>query len=294
MKRSLIGDGVLLFVTLCWGVTFPLVENAVKEVDPTVFVCARFLLAAIILTPFILFTFKRKNNHGVLQASVILGVLNFIAYVCQTFGMQTASAAQGAFITGICVIIVPFLLPFFKLGKPRRLDIICSIVCLIGLLLLTGGGISVANKGVWWLLSCAFFYALAIVYLQKATQRIQNLNLLAFLQILLVGIFASFFTLGKSYSTVFHQQVLIGILFCATFATSIAFVLQTKYQHYTTASRAVMIFCLEPVFGSLFGYLINNEKLSYLSLLGGTLILLSIVATDIFHRLISRKKILKG
>lgn len=289
MQKSFIGDSVLLFVTLCWGVTFPLIENAVKEVDPAVFVCVRFLLAAIILIPFILFTLKRKNNQGVLQASVILGILNFIAYLCQTLGMQTATAAQGAFITGICVIIVPFLLPFFKLGQPRHLDIICSIICLFGLLLLTGGGISIANKGVWWLLGCAFFYALAIVYLQKTSQEIKNLNLLAFLQILFVGIFAGFFTLGKSYSAAFHHQALIGILFCAIFATSIALVLQTKYQHYTTASRAAMIFCLEPVFGSLFGYLINSEKLTYLSLLGGALILLSIVAAEIFHRLISLK-----
>jgi len=283
MQRQLTGDLVLVFVTLCWGITFPLIENAVQQVNPAVFVAVRFILGALLLLPFVWRFFKMPHLGEVVKAGVVLGLMNAVVYLAQTIGMETISAAEGAFITGATVIIVPFLLPVFKLGKIIRTDVIFALICLFGLFLLTGASFSHVSRGELWVLLCAFFNAAAIVYLQKVSMRLKNLSVLAFMQIGFTGVFASFFTIGKPYADILAPQALIGLLFCAIFASSLALLLQTKYQHYTTANRAAMIFCLEPLFGGLFGYLINGETLGWISFCGGALIVVSIVSAELYR-----------
>ncbi|OGT30273.1 MAG: hypothetical protein A3E87_00865 [Gammaproteobacteria bacterium RIFCSPHIGHO2_12_FULL_35_23] len=290
MQKSLIGDAVLVFVTLCWGITFPLIENAVKAVNPAVFVTLRFFVAAVILLPFVCKKkyFQSSEIKVVLRGGLILGILNTISFLSQTIGMETVTAAKGAFITGICVILVPFLLPFFRLGKPNIVDIMSTLCCFLGLFLLTGAKFSQTTAGEFWILLCAVFYAVSIVYLQQITQKLTNFTLLAFLQIFFTAVLTSPFSFSHSFISIFNPVVLIGLLFCSVFATSMALFLQTKFQRYTTASRAAMIFCLEPVFASIFGYLINGEKLGLLALFGAALILLSIITSE-FYRLLAKR-----
>lgn len=272
ISRCLVGESVLLFVTLCWGISFPLVGNSVATVDPSVFVMVRFFLAAIILLPFVFSEIKRSSKN-VLVAGMIIAAFNVVVYISQTIGMQTVTSAEGSFITGISVVIVPFILPFFALGKPSKKDIACSFLCLLGLFFLVGGSFSHLSSGDAWVLLCAVFVAITIVYLQKVSSVLSSLSLLAFYQIFFTGVFSIPFTLGKSFYPLLTYPVVGAILFCAFFATTIALLLQTKFQHYTTANRAAMIFCFEPIFGSLFGYLINDEKIGWSVFLGGLCIL---------------------
>ncbi len=272
ISRCLMGEGILLFVTLCWGISFPLVGNSVATVDPSVFVMVRFFLAAIILLPFV-FSEIKKTSKNVLVAGMIIAAFNVVVYISQTIGLQTVTSAEAAFITGISVVIVPFILPFFALGKPSKKDIACSFLCLLGLFFLVGGNFSHLSTGDAWVLLCAVFVAITIVYLQKVSSILSSLSLLAFYQIFFTGVFSIPFTLGKNFLPLLTYPVAVAIIFCAFFATTIALVLQTKFQHYTTANRAAMIFCFEPIFGSLFGYLINDEKIGWSVFIGGACIL---------------------
>lgn len=271
-SRCLIGECVLLFVTLCWGISFPLVGNSVATVDPCVFVMVRFFLAALILLPFV-FSDIKQSSKKVLVPGMIIAAFNVVVYISQTIGMQTVTSAEGSFITGISVVMVPFILPFFGLGKPSKKDIACSLLCLLGLFFLVGGSFSQMNTGDAWVLLCAVFVAITIVYLQKVSSTLSSLSLLAFYQILFTGVFSIPFTFGKSFYPLLTVSVAVAILFCAFFATTIALLLQTKFQHYTTANRAAMIFCFEPIFGSLFGYIINHEAIGWNVFIGGMCIL---------------------
>ncbi len=283
MQQRTIGDLILLFVTFCWGVTFPLIENAVKVVDPFVFVTARFFFATLLLIPFLYKNSHAILNKKILKAGIILGLLNVVSYGAQTKGLETISAGQSAFITGTCVVMVPFLLPLFRMGTPTGLDVISSFFCLIGLSLLTGSDIHAFNIGCSWTLLCALAAALTIIYLQKASEKQSSLNVLAFYQILFTSIFTSPFSLHKSYAPLFQHDALIALLFCAIFATSLSLLLQTRYQRFTTASRAAMIFCLEPLFASIFSYWINGETLGVLALMGGLFILFSLLMPEIYR-----------
>ncbi len=283
MQKRLFGDIMLLFVTFFWGLSFPLVENAMKVISPCVFVTIRFLLAALILMPFIWRDFKHLLDKKSIISGLILGAINVVVYNTQSIGLETLSGAQSAFITGTSVIIVPFLLPLFRMGCPTPLDIISSFFCLIGLALLTGVDVGNMSVGFLWTLLCALAVALSIIYLQKITQKSVSLNILAFYQILFTGILSAPLSIGENYASMFHTDALIGLGFCAIFATSIALLLQTKYQRFTTPSRAVMIFALEPLFASFFGYFINGQTMGLLAMFGGLLIIASLVIPEVYR-----------
>lgn len=287
----MIGDSVLVFITFCWGITFPLVENAMQVIDPFVFVTVRFLFAALILLPFIYRDFKKStDNRLLIKAGCILGAINVVVYSTQSIGLETISAGQSAFITGVCVVIIPFLMPLFRMGYPSRADVISSIFCLIGLALLTGVDLSQMNAGSLWTLVCAFAVAFSIVYLQHISQKISALSALAFYQIFFTGILCGPLSIGKSYTPVFDTTALMALGFCAIFGTSIALLLQTKYQRLTTASRAAVIFSLEPLFASVFGYLINGETLGLLALCGGFIIIFSLLIPEIVRMIKNREQ----
>lgn len=166
MKLSSKANLYLILATLMWGATFPLTRNALAEVDPFVFVSLRFALATLVLLPSV-WILLGNTTRTILRSSLIIGVLNAGAYLCQTIGLQTVHSARAAFITGASVILVPFLAPLFKLEKPSRLDLFCAGIGFIGLYVLMDiKHLYIGHEELWVFLG-ALCFSLQITYLQR-------------------------------------------------------------------------------------------------------------------------------
>jgi len=276
MKPLVKANIYLVLVTVMWGLTFPLIREAVSYIHASTFVFIRFGLAAICFLPFAYANF-RKSSKALLIAGLALGVLNSGIYIFQTTGLETISASRSAFITGSNVLFVPFLLPLFQLGRPRKIDIISALICLLGLYILTGSNLHGISRGDLWTLASALCYAVSVVFVQWVSPRLKGYSLLTFYQILFAVPIAAIISAGNGFSGIFHIKVLIAVLFCSIVATIIGLYLQMKYQQYTTATRAALIFSLEPVFASIFAYFINGDPITSHMLLGGGVVLLSII-----------------
>ena len=275
----------LLLVSLIWGGTFPFIRNSVHYISPAGFVAIRFSVAALLLLPLALPRFK-STQRPLLIAAIVLGLLTGIGYFAQTAGLQTISSAQSAFITALAVILIPFFAPFFGLGRPHLLEIVCAAGCLFGVYILTGahlGHISQATlfaDGLTFI--CAITTALSIVYLQKISAKIHDYRLFIFYQIL----FSAFIPLGifidAGHTTIHWNAVLIvGLLYCILLSTALTIYLQTKYQRYTTPTKTGIIFTMEPVFASLFAFLFNHEAITRSLLIGGGIILVSLLLSEL-------------
>lgn len=272
MKKEVTAVLYLFFATVLWGLTFPVIKNAVSVVAPTTFVTLRFALAALVLLPFIVSAFK-QNSFKILGAGIILGLLNSCVYLTQTIGVQTIDAAQAAFIVGTMVVFVPFMAPWFHLGKTHKIDVIAALICLLGLFIFTGFALHFKIGSAWCLIS-ALSTALGIVFLQFITKKPWiSLPLLAFYQILFTIPIPAVLSVHADYHHIFTLYAMIGILFCAIFATSIALLLQTKYQHFVNPTKATLIYALEPVFAMGFARMINQEQITLLMIIGGSIML---------------------
>jgi drug/metabolite transporter (DMT)-like permease len=282
MKLSSKANLYLTLATLMWGITFPLTRNALTEVDPFVFVSLRFALASLVLLPSVWFLFN-KTTRAMLFGSLMIGILNAAAYLCQTIGLETVHSARAAFITGASVIFVPFLAPLFKLEKPSCLDKLCALIGFAGLYVIMDIQHFHIAHGDLWVFLGAISFSLQITYLQRLNQIIADYQLLTFYQLFFTLPFVLLFTRAHSFSEAMQPRALEGIIFCAVFATSLAYYLQNKYQKFTNAPKAALIFALEPVFASVFGMLINRELLARTTVYGGLLLLLSLVLPSLVN-----------
>ncbi|MBV8802407.1 MAG: EamA family transporter [Gammaproteobacteria bacterium] len=270
----------LLLITAIWGLTFPLVGSAVKSITPMYFVAARFALAAFIMLPFIWRDLKNTTST-VLKYGLLIGTVNFGCYLFQGIGLQTLGSAESAFITSITVVIVPLILLLFHYHKPHFIEGISAIICLTGLYILTGANITAINRGEIFTLLCAVCCAFSIIFTEKATRKIINIKLLVFFQIVFTAVFAIPVNIATRGVFIFNKQTIFALLYCAIFATLIVFYLQAKYQKQTSASKAALIFCAEPIFAVLYSWIFFSENAPLNTLIGGIIIVASIALPDV-------------
>ncbi len=75
-----------------------------------------------------------------------------------------------------------------------------------------------------------------------------------------------------------------AVLITAVFATVYAFLIQTYMQQYTSASKAAIIFTMEPVSAAFFGVYVGDEFLSPYQIGGAILIILATVISEVRFR----------
>lgn len=270
---------ILLLIPIIWGLTFPIIKMALPYINAELFVAIRCLLAILSLLPFIAKRLFKISKKSILQG-LILGALTGATFISQTQGLKTLDPASSAFITGIGVIFVPFLLPLFGLGKPKFIHYICALLFLLGLYILTGASLNQNLIGVLWTLACAFFYAVFVVYLQKVKPNKDEVLVLAFYQVIASFLLASLVSVNTSFHIVLNLYTIGALLFCGVIATSFIVILQTRYQQYVPANQVILIYSLEALFASLFSYFIIHEQLTMRLLIGGAMMLSSVLINE--------------
>ncbi len=73
----------------------------------------------------------------------------------------------------------------------------------------------------------------------------------------------------------------LAILYLAVVATALIAVLQTYAQQVVPAYVAALIFVLEPAFAALFAFILLGERLGILGWLGGVLVLLAMLVSEL-------------
>ncbi|WP_339059964.1 DMT family transporter [Tepidibacillus marianensis] len=288
MKKGFVADSVLLLVTLIWGTTFVIVQNAIAILPPYTFNGIRFSLAAIVLLVYILIkdrnSFLHLGKKGFISG-ILLGVFLFGGYAFQTAGLAYTTASKAGFITGLSVVLVPIFSIFLLKIFPKWPTIVGVLLATVGMYLMTmieGGHFDWGDLLVFL---CAIFFALHIVFMGKFAPQYKTLPL-AWVQIMTVALLNLFMMFFYDYPSVriddlLQKDVWIALLITSVFATAFAYVAQTTFQSYTTPTRVAIIFAMEPVFSAMTSYLIQDEVMNNWTIMGGLLIFLGMIIVEL-------------
>jgi drug/metabolite transporter (DMT)-like permease len=280
-------DGSLIAVTLIWGTTFVLVKQALADVSTLLFLTLRFSIAAIALALVFRNEFRRKefrasDGMASLLRGVIAGVFLFGGYVLQTAGLKFTSASKTGFITGLYVPLVPIIGGLAHQKLPQISELVGIVIAVVGTVLLTvqkdildiaGGDLLVAG--------CALAFACHIVILGRFAPK-SNLGVLTVAQIAtgaLLG--AATFWWVEPVRLQWSPGVWVALAVTSLLATALAFSVQTWAQRWSSPTRTVLIFSLEPVFAWLTAYLVAGELLSHRGVAGAVLILAGILVVEL-------------
>lgn len=270
----------MLLVTAIWGTTFVIVKNAVATMDPYTFIALRFTLAFVVLA---LVFWKRllRLDWPTLRAGVVVGVFLLAGFGFQTFGLQLVSASKGGFITGLSVVMVPFLA--WRIGNqtPSRNAVVGVVLATAGLLLLSLKEDWTMEHGDLLVLACALAFALHIVFIGKYAPHHDALNL-ATVQLGFVAATSGVMALAlDGIPAGLPNDGLLAAVFTGVVATALAYAIQNKAQVFTTPTHTALIFVMEPVFAALFAVVWAGESLTERAVLGGVLILAGMLVAEV-------------
>jgi drug/metabolite transporter (DMT)-like permease len=264
-----------------FGVTFPLVHDALADVEPFAYLLLRFAIAIVALAPFAFAIWRRRDEHErrlMLRVGILAGLLLAGGYATQTIGLQTVSPSTSAFITGLYVAFTPIIEAMVRRRVPPTGVLVGIVLATIGLYLLTGADLSRIGNGEVWTLACAALFAMWIVYQGQYAERLHPIPYTTAQIVIAVGIFAPATAIqGVGEVT---GLALFAAAFTGVACSSVALSLQLYGQRHIAPSRAALILLSEPVSAAIAGY-VNGDRLGAVELTGAAVILAGIAVSEL-------------
>lgn len=280
---SRLPDLVLVGVTMIWGFTFLVVQHALQWAGPFSFVSLRFGVAGLIAL-----LLCWRELHGLTRRELITGALVgsvlFGSYSLQTLGLQLIPSSKSAFLTGLYVPLVPlFQLLLFR-HRPRLAAWLGIIVAFGGLVLLSDPRGLQFNFGAgeWLTLAGAAMIALEISLVGRFAGQCHPRRV-AVVQLLTVSLLAALGWLASGEAVPQAHPVLLLSLLGMGLATAVIQIAMNWAQKTVPATRATIIYAMEPVWAGLVGA-IAGEQLGIMAISGAALIVASVLISQLGGR----------
>ena len=170
-------DLLLFMVAIIWGTAFVAQGIAGQYKVAYLFNGVSFMLAAVILIPFIPRNTKISKDQW--KWMFIAGIILFIATALQQVGMLFTKVANASFLTSLYAVFTPFLLWIGFREKPHWLDMIAVTLAGFGAFLLSTSGKFEVQPGDSLELIGSLFWALHFVVLGKFASKFDSVSFAA-------------------------------------------------------------------------------------------------------------------
>ena len=118
-KKQMEADLMLILVTLCWGVSYYLMDISLGDMDPFTLNAHRFL-GAFLIAAIISWKKIKTVNKTTLKYSVLVGIALVFVYIGATFGVKYTSLSNSGFLCAMTVVFTPLISRIFLKQKQDR------------------------------------------------------------------------------------------------------------------------------------------------------------------------------
>ena len=280
---------ILLFLTaIIWGLAFVAQRVGAEYVGTFTFNGIRFLLGAISLLPVIFFfeklskdTYNKEKIKKTAIVGLLAGIILFTASTLQQAGIDiTKSAGKAGFITGLYMVIVPFIGIFMhkKTSVYTWLGALCAVLGLYLLCVTENSGI---GYGDFVLLAGSVFWAFHIIIIDSFVEDIYPLRFAA-IQFFVCGLISIICALcfeKIEFSAI--KSALVPILYGGFMSVGVAYTCQILGQKDADPAFASVILCTESVFAAIGEAIILGTTLSLRGYLGCVVMFAGIILSQI-------------
>jgi len=305
---------MLVLANAFWGLSFPVMKAMQMVHEPfqgsswfvaSSTICVRFILASLIMLVLCVPTLRRLTRLEIWEG-LGLGLFATAGLILQMDGLAYTSASTSAFLTQFYCLIIPVWVAISERRWPSRRTILCCLLVIIGVVILSeilvdsGARTAAAHNGsqTTWrgeietLLGSMIFTG-QILWLQRpkfSRNNVNHFSLVMFVVIAGASLPAAALTAAPGQDWLAPYRLGSVWLFTGMltlFCTLGAYVLMNRWQPLLSATQAGLLYCLEPVFASIFalflpawlsgvaGIQYGNEQLAFSLVAGGTLITLA-------------------
>lgn len=268
----------LLAATAVWGGAFTVMKEGTEHTPVFDFLMWRFGIAALVMVVIRPRTVLRIDLDTLRRGS-FAGFLLGLSYILQTLGLQTTSAAVSGFITGLFVVLTPFLAWLIFREQLSVMAWMAVVMAALGLALITLNGVSIGT-GELLILLCAVSFSLHLLALGRWSPgrdpyQLTVIQMGTAFVMCLAGSWFQGMQLPEGRST------WTAIIVTATVASAFAYMMQTWAQARVTATQAAVVLTMEPLFAGLSAVLIGGESLTVSTVAGGVLMVTAMYMIEI-------------
>ena len=284
MKHRVQADLLLLSCAVIWGFSFLFQKSAMSFIGPLLFIAARGIVAALVLSPLVLLEHRRAAPPvagRLLVISALTGGAFLVAGFLQQTGLKTASVINTGFLTALYVMATPFI--SFALAGRAIAPVIWTAVLLsfAGTWLLGGGTLQGFGTGDLLVALSALFWALHFVLTGFGAPLGRPVLFTAF-HFLLAGTVALAGALfWEPVTAAGLRAAAIDILYVGVVSGALTYTLFTMALRATSATEAAIIISTDTVFATLGAWLFLQERLTIFSAAGGLAILMAILIVQL-------------
>ncbi len=273
--------------SLIWGSAFIAQDMGMDYNGPFTFTFGRLFLGFLTLIPFLLIYEYKKIKPLIFQTQniynfLLIGFLLSMGNALQQFALLYTDVANTAVFTIFYVVLVPFVSYYFFSKFIHNSVWLAIIICLFGGILLTefdniqvriGDSIAVVN---------ALFWAFHIVFISRFLKVFNYPITIACVQCLIASLFALLPALVFE-SVELSNMILDGkeMIYAGVLSSGVAFLLQIYGQQNLAPAPVAIIFSLEGVFASIFGWIILSQYLNEIKVVGIVLILFAVIFSQL-------------
>ena len=287
----------LLFVVVFWGVSSVLYTYFYKYYSAAVLTGIMTFFSAIF---FWVIAGKRlkKMDKKFLKVAVPICALNALANVVNRIGLQYTTPANYAFFENVSCVVVPVMMFVFVRKKPKLIQGIAGVTCLLGCFIMCGVKLSGGNAiGIGDAL-CLLSGALVGVCLAALGAYGKDLDVILFMVVYMTAYFLVSVLLAVGLNTAAIEPAKITggwpmLLLAAVFGlvdVALCWLLRTMaIQHIDPVTVATVSPCYAVITGVL-SVCVGIDKLTPNLVIGGSIIFISAVIPELLEALSVRRK----
>ncbi|MFO7298924.1 MAG: DMT family transporter [Actinomycetes bacterium] len=266
-RRALLA---LIAASFLFGATFVVIKSALEDIPPMEFVAWRFLIGAVAA---MVIAFPRGRQ--IWRDGAITGLALFAGYALQTMGLAITSASNSALITGMYVVLTPFIASLVRRRAPSPWVVLAAAASFAGIYLLSDtDGLSL-SRGDLLTLGCAFAFAFHIIALSRYAHRHPILPYTG-VQLLTTAVLAFPVAAIQGGVSLPGSSVWPALLLTGLGVGIGAFMLQVWAQTVVGPSTAAIILAAEPAFGVATAWVVLDERLDVAGWIGTALVVFAI------------------
>lgn len=281
-RKERLADAALLFMAFIWGSGFIVTKNSLDSITSMQLLFMRFAIAAAAL---FVVNIKKISSISLqtLKKSAFIGLMLFLGYTFQTYGLEGTLVSKSAFLTAVYVAIVPFFSMFIARERPDFFNFAAAFLTLIGVFFLSYNGSEPLGISIYDLIVLigSVFWA-AHVFCVGHLGKNEDPAVLCMLQMFFAGLFslAFLFANGEIHTMTPDSGTMMEVMYLGLVSSALAFLLQNVAQKYTSPTHAGILMSMESVFSTILGIIFLAETFTYRMFIGCCIIFMALVMAE--------------
>jgi len=280
------------FFTMAWGIE-GISRRLGPAAAPSVYIFLRFS-AAFLLQSVVFHRALGALTGRTIRAGVVLAVPFYAGFILQAMGIDAQNSSVSAFLTSLFVVVTPVLGWLFFRERLAPLTLLGAALSLVGVYVLSdpSGGL---GRGEILTLLCAVAFAFQIQMTNVIT-RSHSPEAISFVQFGSAVVFSGLTMLAMGVRPaelarcLGERHVAWTVLYTAVACSVVAMGVLNRYQRDISATRASVLYMMEPVFAAVFALIFTGEAMTTRKIIGGAIIL----GGNLLCEVIGRKAAKKG